>query len=219
MKEKRLVVTSCMTEVGHRYGEVTIPLMQAYARKCGADFHVNYIPHPAYAYLGYQKWEYLYLLKAYDRVLHIDIDMIVRSNTPNLFDIVPPGSFGAVNELPFQDLAVENPPVDRNKDVNVPALRFYVNVGLYLFDYASASVFFTICPRDPHPFFREQSEINEKLHDVGQAVALLPHEFNYMKIMENAGLNKDDAYIVHYAGSYGGLTTDQVIEQMKKDIR
>lgn len=202
-----------------KYLEFTGPLMQKYAQKCDVDFHIVYQEDETYPTAGYQKWAYKDLLKMYDRVLHIDADMVVRESTPNLFEKVPYFHFGGVDELPFQNLDKENPPVDRKEDVRRSGhiyVNYYINVGLYLFSKEHKHLFEWV----KHPVkchFGEQSTLNYDLHSWGKSVFLLSPQFNFMKLMEDAGLSKDSAHIIHYAGNWGGLSSDQVLEMMKKD--
>ncbi len=73
---------------------LTLPFLKYYANKIGADFIIlnnvvinGTVPH-------YEKFQLYDLLEIYDRILYIDIDVIVTEKCPNLFDIVPIDSFG-----------------------------------------------------------------------------------------------------------------------------
>lgn len=216
MTEKRLIVTMACGEKYCKYLDFTGALMQKYARRCNADFYCMYAMDDKYPYPGYQKWEYLKLLPKYDRILHLDTDMVVRDSTPNLFEIVKDYMFAAVDELPFQNLNVEVPPVCRRNDTGAD-IQFYVNVGMFLFSYNHPKLFGTVPHKSPPEFFKEQTQINRNLNKYPELVHLLPPEFNFMKIMENAGLDKSKAHIVHYAGNWGGLTDDAVLAMMRTD--
>lgn len=214
-----LVVSMAIGDKSRRYSEVTFPLIQKYAQKCNADFLALYTENKAYDQLGYQKWDYLGLLDRYERILHIDADMVVRSTTPSIFDLVMPGYFAGVNEWPYQNLAQEYLPIDRYQDmlkIGPVDPSFYINVGLYLFDASHKNIFSPPIKNNPC-YFKEQAQINYNLQ--GKRVTLLSPNFNYMSLMEKAGLKKDDAHIIHYAGGWAGQSEEEVIELMKRDIR
>jgi hypothetical protein len=106
-KRKLAVVT---LSIGTRpFATYTRPLMEAYARKVGADFH--YVDSTSHAALSsndalsaagstrFQKLPLLsHFLRSYGRVLYLDDDTLVSPATPNLFSAVPCDALGAVVE-------------------------------------------------------------------------------------------------------------------------
>lgn len=81
--------------------DLTFPSVETYAGSIGADFHVissRTIPN---VHMGYEKFQARGLLDRYERIIYLDGDVLVRPGTPNLLDLVPYGSFGAVNELDY----------------------------------------------------------------------------------------------------------------------
>lgn len=218
-----LIVSSAISGQSVEFAKITFPLIKAYADKCGADFKAVMERNPKYSHPAYQKWDYVRFLDEYDRILHIDADMVVRSNTPDLFKLVPSNKFAAVDELPFESPDKESPYVSRIKDRHLPArhqdLDFYVNCGMYLFSKEHSWLFHNDIVLAENFHFKEQTVLNINLICAINKPMLLPWNYNYMSLMENHGLPKDEAYIVHYAGNYRGYSTEQVIEMMKKDIR
>lgn len=224
--EKRLIISMAVGDKSRKYSEITFPLIQKYAQKCGADFHAVYTVNLKYDRIGYQKWDYVKFLGQYDRILHIDADMIVRSTTPNLFDVVPSDCFAGVDEYPFQDLSIEEPKIDRFNDMKAFrkimgdgffVFNFYINVGLYMFSKNHNWIFNSTI--DNQCFFKEQTEINYNLNCLPNRVHLLPPQYNFMSLMEHKGLSKEDAYIIHYAGNWFGKSDEEVMKMMKEDIR
>lgn len=218
MKERRLIISVACGDKSRRFSDITFPLIQAYAKKCDADFLALYTEKPVYGPLMYFKWSYPAHLSSYDRILHIDADMVMKSTTPNLFDIVPPTHFAGVNEYPFQHLPSESPAVDRYVDLKLlgPAEpTFYINVGLYLFSSHHQHIFNKPPTHNPC-YFKEQALINRRLSQ-SRNITLLPPAYNFMSIMENQGLDKRDAHIVHYAGSWGGLDEREIMKRMRED--
>jgi len=222
MKEKRLIVSMACGDQSRKYAEFTHPLIQKYAQKCGADFYSMYQEDENYTHLGQQKWKYAELLGMYDRILHVDADVVVQSNCPNLFNIVAPEEFGGVDEQPYANPAKEFPYVDRFEDVKrysgLITPKFYINVGVYLF--SSTHRFLFDEPVNLYGLkYAEQTELNAKLHFGHYKTHLLPWNYNYMSMMEWAGLPKSEAYMIHYAGGWGGKNSDVILDIMKKDLK
>lgn len=219
--------------VSRRYAEFTVPLMQEYAQKCDADFHCVYQKKllPGNLSIGYQKFLYSGFFDiGYSRILHIDADAVVKANCPNLFDVVPADTFAAVNELPYQCLETECPPIGRLEDIEQNFTHLYralhgftspfcsgcyFNAGIMLL--AKRHARHLSLPEHCPFFFKEQALLNCIISSHKEEILLLPPKFNFMKLMEDGGLNKSEAHIIHYAGSWGGLSADQVLEMMKKD--
>ena len=98
MKKENLVLTISIGNYYKKISEYTLPFLKKYAEKIGADFinidkfDGNYIT---------QKWNKFHiheLLNKYKRILYLDIDMIIREDCPNLFEIVPENKLGMFNE-------------------------------------------------------------------------------------------------------------------------
>lgn len=207
-------------DVQKQYSDITFPLIQKYARQCGADFLALYQSNSKFSYVGYQKWEYADYLDKYDRILHIDADMIIQSNCPNLFDIVPKTHFAGVDEYPFQNLSIESPAVDRYKDMLLAGScipKFYINVGMYMFSTVQHYLFNLPIPHNTC-HYKEQSYLNYLLHSEDN-ITLLDPKFNTISLMVDKGLKKEDAYIIHYAGGWFGKSSKEIIEMMKRDIK
>lgn len=220
MKEKRLIVSMACGGNSRKYSEVTFPLMQKYAQKCGADFYCMFQEDEEYPYIGQQKYKYANLLNMYDRIMHIDADVLVRSTTPNLFDIVAPNEFAGVDEHRYANPLREMPYIDRHFELNQYGEmfpEFYINVGMYLFSKTHRNLFDNPGKLPTH--YKEQTELNYRLHLYNHKVHLLPWNFNYMSLMEWAGVNKDDAFMIHYAGGWGGKNSDVILDMMKKDLK
>lgn len=71
--------------------------MENYADKIGADFLVLK-ENGNHANPGYRKFDISEYLDMYDRIMYLDIDIIVANDTPNLFEIVPADAIGMFRE-------------------------------------------------------------------------------------------------------------------------
>lgn len=217
---KKLIVTMASHKAGQEYGKITFPLMQAYAYRCGADFLVYQNMSGRWKHTGYEKWEYIKYLDCYDRILHIDSDMVVKGGTPDLFNLVPLHCFAGVDENEFESPTQEYPYVNRYEELEAMGVenpRFYINVGLYLFSRQHKQLF-DDCIERKDGFF-EQTHLNIRLHHANTPIHLLSWHYNYMSIMENSGLQKKFAHIIHYAGAWRGYNTETVCRMMREDTQ
>lgn len=93
---KRLVLTLAFGDQ-KELGNISIPLMEQYAKKTESDFYVitdcRNPSNPLYEKLRIREY-----LEKYDQVLCIDADCLVRPDTPNLFELVPSDSLAMYDE-------------------------------------------------------------------------------------------------------------------------
>lgn len=94
--QDRAVVTLC---IGHdKLSAVTHPSLRAYAKRIGADFVViDQRKLPKYN-ICYEKYQLGELLRQYSRLIYLDTDVVVRRSAPSLFDVVPEGNWGGLEE-------------------------------------------------------------------------------------------------------------------------
>ena len=79
----------------------THPIIKDFAKKWGAEFMV--LDHVSDCNVGDGKYHYRImklheLLLKYDRIIHIDSDVVINKTCPNLFDVVPEDCVGTVYE-------------------------------------------------------------------------------------------------------------------------
>lgn len=102
MKEKRLILTICIRndltsgknkgDIYEQYAKYTLPLMEFYAKKTKSDFLV--IDKPDCVFHTCNKFKIgEFLDKDYDRVLYLDADVVVKPNSPNIFETYPSDRF------------------------------------------------------------------------------------------------------------------------------
>lgn len=76
---------------------IVYPLFKEYARKVGADFvAIEETSNPDNPVMD--KFKIGDFLDDYDRLIYLDADLVIRSDMPDLFQIVPPDRFGAYDE-------------------------------------------------------------------------------------------------------------------------
>lgn len=73
----------------------TLPTVEAYAERVGAEFAV----------IGNEQWarELLELLEQYERVFYLDADCLVRDDCPDVFELVPDHCVGLFDERDYVD--------------------------------------------------------------------------------------------------------------------
>lgn len=221
MKTKdTLVLTISIGDHYSKLAKLTTPSIERYAKKIGADylnineFNPNYIT---------QKWNKFYiheLLNKYRRILYLDIDIIIREDTPNLFEIVPENKLGMFNEgrytprFEFLEQASEyyNEPLKRWNG------KFY-NSGVMVISRIHKSIF--RLPKGQDFVETDQPYINLRILNDKVEMFDLDYKFNRMDILDKfCGISRLDSFIVHYAGAPKDIQMDVMrkdIEQWKED--
>jgi hypothetical protein len=207
--------------IGNFYGKlakVTHPTIKAYAKKIGADF-ICWNDKGRWELPHYRKLD-IKELKQYDRVLYVDTDIIVRSDSPNLFDIVPEDSIGMLNEAAFIDRKPHF--FDFCRSVNYPLKDWngkYYNTGVMVLSKQHLDSLFENPPQEVNHFF-EQSYLN--LMTIYKNIKMydLSFKFNRMTCMEGVvGESRLASYFVHYANVANSMGEDTGLTLIKKDLK
>lgn len=215
-----LVLTAAVGDKFERISKLTLPTIASYAKKINAECivlseeHMNgeISPH----WLKFKIYDYL---KKYNRIIFLDSDLIVRSDTPNLFDLVPEDKFGIFNEAGFTN---RYPCIDELIQVYgfIPPKKTeikYYNSGVMVLSRKHREIFRP--PKDYKPLvnsFGEQTFLNYRIQSNGDQVQELDFNFNRMSCLDMpTGLNRLSSYIVHYAGCPSAELMEELI---KKDL-
>ena len=95
---KLLVATSADANL-KEYTPYTLPIQKMWAERWGADYKV--LDDPTYsrrAMWCYRTLVFYDLFEMYDRIFYVDADVIINKNCPNVFEMVPHDTVGAVLE-------------------------------------------------------------------------------------------------------------------------
>ena len=205
---KNLIFTESSGSTFKEMASFTIPLMEKYAKKINAGFIYDYKKEKL-DYPSYGKFKIKNFLKHYDRVLFLDIDILVKPNSPNIFDVAEEGCYAAFGEGSHCDknnqLSRLNPIEESSKNFGISREDFEFNK-----DYFNNSVFiaeqiheilFEMPENSPHmnDATSEQNLINLRIKLNKFKTFSLPIEFNSM----NWSWNKnylDEGFFIHYAG-------------------
>jgi len=220
---KKCVVSLAMGETSRRYGEVTFPLMQDYAKRHGADFHVFFGSDPTIKGLGYQKLQYAEL-RNYDSIFHIDTDAVIKRNAESVWDLMGDADFAAVDELAYE-CPEEGTGVKRAELVHSYGTRRgnpffpkkYYNVGIFAMKMGVMARMAEEEREENQETYSEQTHITFLLTHWGLKVHDLPPSFNYMSLMERRGVPRSEARIIHYAGGWFGYSPERVIGMMRSE--
>lgn len=85
---------------GAALNRLTYARHKRYAEKCGVEFFANATDYESFSDLMMHKMKIIQTLlnNRHNRILWIDADILIRHDSPNLFDIVDTYNFAAVNE-------------------------------------------------------------------------------------------------------------------------
>jgi len=205
------------------YSKLTFPAMIEYARKCGAEFHAYHVPDPRFKWIGYQKWVYQDL-RDYNKILHVDADVLIRDSAENIFELMGDADFAGVDELAFQ-CPQEGTNISRAALVRSYGERRgnpitptkYYNVGMFCLRGAAWERIGQEETEENTETYVEQTHLNWIVNAWGLKVHELPPQYNFMSLMERHGLPKSGAKMIHYAANWYGYSDEWVMNAMRAD--
>jgi len=192
--------------------DISFPLIKRFAEKWNADFIVLDGESPCQIGNGkyhYRIMEIANLLKRYERVAHLDADVIITPTCPNLFERVIFENVGTVFEDKGTRQKDRRARIKAVQDVwqDVNWTKGYINTGVFVVSYIHDVLF--------RPFV---DEYGKKQYWTGNGfddvhlgwmlnyecfgVTELSYRFNHMSMFSESWNKKDrlKSYIIHYAG-------------------
>jgi len=198
-----------LTMASQSYQELsrlTLPKIQGYAAKIGADFIVL----PGWGVIcsnpGWEKFRIREFLEKYERVIWIGSDCIVMQNCPNLFDVVPPDTFGATDEWPlFHAPEFTSFPKKQCQFYGIPEYQpqQYFNSDVLVVSRCHSDLFWlppTLCT----DYYNEQTYLNVLLETRHIKTMDLGFRYNHIFMGHGNYPGSDDrmhSYIIHYTGA------------------
>lgn len=182
--------------------KISHPLLKKYAERCSADFlvidkkKINLGPFHNEIFQLYD------LLDKYERIINIDSDVLIKDNTPNLFDIVPEKKIG----LLFEDVGYRK--WSRRNDIKKIQEKFgninwkegYINTGLIVVSRMHKNIFKV----NPKEFWNEPGyddvQLGYMINKHKFEIYNLPVKYNHMSLNSELGYNWLYSYIIHYSG-------------------
>jgi hypothetical protein len=149
--QSRLLITVATGDSFRELLRYTGPLMEAYAKRIGADFVA--ITKPSQDWWGLEKFRVQPFDQSYERTLYVDADVFLTEETPDLFDIVPAGHVSMHDDwsqLPsFEWVFDERRNILESQEIPMDYSKVVLNSGIVMCDRKHAAIW-----RPPlHPFF------------------------------------------------------------------
>lgn len=222
----KLLITTRADEGVRHFSGISHPIFKEYANRVGADFQV--LSHLSSCTVGDGKWHFRILkhydlFEEYDRILHLDTDMLLKPDCPNLFEVVPEDTIGTI----YEDVGSRQSH-RRNlmtkaqyKFGNVGWFRGYINTGTFMTSKIHKDIFQLIDNQYWTGFGFDDVHLGYLIKKYGFKVTELPYQYNHMAMYSEPWNNNADrfqSHILHYAGR--GVFDHGVsnkIEQMKLD--
>ena len=222
-----IAVVTRADDAVREWTELTHPLFKKYAEKCGADFIVLSEPAPFLTSDHQPHYRILRiydLLEKYDRILHLDTDMLINEDCPNLFEVVPENMIGIV----FEDVGSRQ--ADRR--MKMAEMQFhwgdvgwrtgYTNAGTFVLSKEHRDVFL---PHDDQYWIGWGSadlQMSYNIHKFNLKVHELSYKWNHMTMFShdwNGNADRFKSYIIHYAGKgiFDENQASNKLEQAKLD--
>lgn len=225
----RLLVATRADEKIRNMSDLTFPLIEEFAKRCNANFMVLSKDADCNDRLGkihYRIFEFFNLLKSYDRILHLDCDVVINKDCPNIFDIVPYDEIGTI----FEDKGKrqEN---RRLRIANIQATwgevgwrKNYINTGVFLVSRSHAEIFKRFKGKLWLDWGYDDVHLGYQINRLGMEIHELDYRFNHMSMFSeawNGRSSRFDSNIIHYAGkgSFPDKGNRSRPELMKDDIR
>jgi hypothetical protein len=209
-----------------RIAALTHPPMREYASFCGADFVVirerrlsALLPQPTF-----EKLQLHEILGQYERVVFFDSDVVLAPDAPDLFRIVPPGSFGAVSEEAYYDAPLHKR-LTQEVLGEVAWTRPYFNSGVMVLSASHRSVFdpfhesltkWVAGERGEHHSLSDQPYLNHRVNALNVPFIELGRGFNHTRAMGGCH-QRFRSHVVHFAGP-GGHRYGSKISQIRRDL-
>ncbi len=228
--KRRTIITMVAGKLHKQLSEHSLPLIQRYADECEADLHVltesdvEGLPHPAHGKKRIQRW-----LLDRNRVCWIDIDILVKPETPDIFDEVRPGTLGIVdrgfciephhimhptNLMPTYLQKLLSITEEEAKELLSGYNNKYYNTGVFVCDALS----FPLKENEDIPVvnwmweFFEQTYFNLRVFQKKIRVTELPWQYNavdgFCPTIGNASYLLANSYMRHYTTSKQDLIKD-----------
>lgn len=190
--KNRLITTLCIGEEAESLRKAAVPLMESYSERCNADFRVlgsKGCTTDSDAY--YQKFQVRDLLDQYQRVLYIDMDVLISPLSVDLFKIVPPNAFGATGVESVLRSASNEKSIMQQCFGDVGWTAPYFNAGVMLFSQSTKPMLdFSIENKDRWiefvrennvKTFNDQSLLNYAFNFNGPSFFDLGESFNFTR--------------------------------------
>ena len=223
-----LLVTTRADAVCANWVELTHPIIRRYAERIGADFidceeAVGGIGNGVYQYRIMKHYD---LHEEYDRILHLDTDMLLTPNCPNLFEEVPYDHIASI----YEDIGSRQP--QRVQCMLNAQQQFgdigwrekYINTGVFVTSEVHRDIYQKIDGKYFVDWGTDDIHIGYLINKYGYKVKELSYHYNHMTMFSEEWNNSPcrfDSHIIHYAGRgvFDPLEATDKLHQAKLDYQ
>jgi len=214
---KYAVVTRAKDD--YEIGKITRAALCEYAVRCQADFLVINEEKLKLGNFFFELLQCYELFDKYERILSVDSDIIINSDCPNIFELVPYDCIGTIYEDKYcrKNNRREFIKMAQEKFGDIGWREGYINTGFFvcsrihkeLFAYSEEGLWRTDGYDDVYLGYR--------IHLLKFKVFELPYTFNHMSMFSEIGRNWLKSYVMHYAGR--GFSRQPRHMQIKNDLQ
>lgn len=210
---KKIVITLNVKSYIH---DLTLNRIENYSTKIGCDFKLLDLSEDISDYF----LEFDKILQNYDRILYISPLILIRPDTPNLFDIVPIDSLGMFNEGRYisRDDRIQNTIYLGNEKLVKDWSGKYYNFDVIVLSKQHRGLF-TKPKIEITPDIT--SSLNLRIHNTETKMFHLPYIYNRMEFLDSQiGISRLDSYLINYTDAPKEIIRDIVekdIKQWEKD--
>lgn len=223
-KNKNLIITVAAGEF-EKLIKYTYPLMELYAKKCHTDLIL--LTGQTQSYWGQEKFRIKKYCEAYENTLYLDIDIIIKPNSPDLFKILH-NNISIHNDYPYMDITEAKTIEEDRKRFYHEINKIYLlekvynkgycyNTGVVFTPKKYSSIWSPILNKFSKYHCDEQYYIESIILENNYEIDLLPTEFNcqwWLKKNKYFQQNKKDSYFLHYAGIKGKEKFDLLMKEI-----
>jgi lipopolysaccharide biosynthesis glycosyltransferase len=205
----KLLITTRADSNIKRMTDITHPSIIAYAKKVGASFMT--LDHKTDCTHMEGKWHYRILkhydlFEQYDRILHIDSDVLVSPKCPNVFNLVPYDCIGTVYEDKGSRAASRHECIRtvQNTFGDVSWIEGYINTGFFLTSKIHRDIFKKIDGHYYEGWGHDDVHLGYLINRHEFKVHELSYKWNHMGMFSepwNGSADRFDSNIIHYAGT------------------
>jgi hypothetical protein len=206
----RTIVVTKKTE--NLINDLTISRIESYAKKINSDFRL--------LELGVEElhvfWEIPNILSVYDRLIYISPYVLLRPDTPNLFDLVPSDELGMFDEGRYADrnIHMKSAITYYKKDIKKDWLGKYYSSDVIVISRKHRGLF-------KKPEYEVGYEfnpyINLRIHNDDVKIFCLPYKYNRMEYLDNQiGISRLDSYMINYSDAPQNIIREIVEKDVKK---
>lgn len=211
--------------------DLTHPIIKKFAEKWNADFLI--LDHNAdcdvpMGKIHYRIMLFYDLLEEYDKIIHLDSDVVINKNCPNLFNIVPYDYIGTI----FEDRGSrQKNRRDRIKEIQKKWISIgwktgYINTGVFVVCKSHRKIFRKFNGKYWIQKGFDDVHLGYQINRLGFKIAEFSYQYNHMSIFSepwNESPSRFNSYIIHYAGKArfpdrGNRTRVELIRDDIKEI-